>query len=261
MRITKRIAKAFCTTREAADLLGISVRTAQLWCDSGLLDAWKTIGGHRRITRASIGRLLRIAETVVPAGSTWQPPSVRLFPSRPASQQEDEIGNRFRVLVVEDDEGLRRLYAFRLQRWTIRPVVETVSNVHEALARLASCNPDMLIIDLNVPGPNGLHLLRSIREAARPAISVIAVVSGLSRDEIERQGGVPAGIPVFPKPVPFQKLAALAEEATARRDAPDGDSTEWPKAGRACAYMTRDPELPDVLITGDSSTVSSKNSA
>lgn len=48
-----------CSTREVAQLLGVSLRTIQLWVDSGILEAWKTAGGHRRITRESVIRLLR----------------------------------------------------------------------------------------------------------------------------------------------------------------------------------------------------------
>ena len=54
----KRIPMAFCTTREAAELLNVSLRTAQLWVEKGLLEAWKTSGGHRRISRQSIESLL-----------------------------------------------------------------------------------------------------------------------------------------------------------------------------------------------------------
>lgn len=218
MQITKRIAKAFCTTREAAGLLGISVRTAQLWCDSGLLDAWKTAGGHRRITRASIARLLRIVEAVVPERSTWQPPSARLFPTSDGNCWTREFGAQFRVLVVEDDESLRRLYSFRLNRWSTRPVVETVSTGYEALARLAKYIPDMLIVDLNVPGLNGLDLVRCLHEPANPTAIATVVVSGLSPGEIERQGGIPCGVPVFSKPVPFKELATIAEEIVASRN-------------------------------------------
>lgn len=53
------LGEAFCTTREAAQLLGVSLRTAQLWVDSGILRAWKTAGGHRRVARDSIDALLR----------------------------------------------------------------------------------------------------------------------------------------------------------------------------------------------------------
>ncbi|MGE5467624.1 MAG: EAL domain-containing protein [Ignavibacteria bacterium] len=43
-----------CSTREAAELLGVSLRTVQLWVDSGILKAWKTAGGHRRISLESV---------------------------------------------------------------------------------------------------------------------------------------------------------------------------------------------------------------
>ena len=49
----------FWSTREAADLLGVSLRTVQLWTEAGVLKAWKTAGGHRRINRDSVMQLLR----------------------------------------------------------------------------------------------------------------------------------------------------------------------------------------------------------
>ena len=49
---------AYISTREAAQLLGISLRTAQLWVESGALLAWKTSGGHRRILLSSVNKIL-----------------------------------------------------------------------------------------------------------------------------------------------------------------------------------------------------------
>lgn len=46
----------YCTTAEAARSLGVSIRTIQLWVDSGVLTAWKTVGGHRRILLDSVER-------------------------------------------------------------------------------------------------------------------------------------------------------------------------------------------------------------
>lgn len=40
-------------------MLGVSVRTIQLWIDGGVLEAWKTVGGYRRIARQSVDDLLR----------------------------------------------------------------------------------------------------------------------------------------------------------------------------------------------------------
>jgi len=47
------------TTREAAQLLGVAVSTAQVWMENGDLPAWKTPGGHRRVHYSAVMRLLR----------------------------------------------------------------------------------------------------------------------------------------------------------------------------------------------------------
>lgn len=47
------------TTREAARLLGIAVSTAQQWIENGVLPAWKTPGGHRRVRLSDVSALLR----------------------------------------------------------------------------------------------------------------------------------------------------------------------------------------------------------
>jgi excisionase family DNA binding protein len=70
MSAQEKVQKTFCTTREAAKLLGVSLRTAQLWSESGLLEAWKTAGGHRRITRDSIECLLSLPSKDVLLGAS-----------------------------------------------------------------------------------------------------------------------------------------------------------------------------------------------
>ncbi|WP_306394559.1 GAF domain-containing protein [Telluria beijingensis] len=47
------------TTREAAHLLGVAVSTAQAWMESDALPTWKTPGGHRRVRRSAVMRLLQ----------------------------------------------------------------------------------------------------------------------------------------------------------------------------------------------------------
>lgn len=50
------------STREAAKLLDASVRSIQLWSDAGVLHAYRSPGGHRRITRASVEALVASRE-------------------------------------------------------------------------------------------------------------------------------------------------------------------------------------------------------
>jgi len=47
------------TTRQAAQILGVAVSTAQAWMEGGALPTWKTPGGHRRVRRSAVMQLLR----------------------------------------------------------------------------------------------------------------------------------------------------------------------------------------------------------
>ena len=42
------------TTPQAAKILGVSSRTAQLWIESGVIPSWKTPGGHRRMFESDV---------------------------------------------------------------------------------------------------------------------------------------------------------------------------------------------------------------
>lgn len=63
------------TTREAARLLGIAVSTAQQWIENGLLPAWKTPGGHRRVRLSAVSSLLRERAGVAPLSAAPADPA------------------------------------------------------------------------------------------------------------------------------------------------------------------------------------------
>lgn len=50
------------TTRFAAKRMGVSLRTVQLWCEAGLLRAFVTPGGHRRIPSVDVAGLMKKAD-------------------------------------------------------------------------------------------------------------------------------------------------------------------------------------------------------
>ena len=195
----KRIPMAFCTTREAAELLNVSLRTAQLWVEKGLLEAWKTSGGHRRISRQSIERLLADTSTL-PAEA---PPVI--------AAPVPVVNAALQILVVEDDLSLRRLYKIKIAHWAMQTNVSTADDGYEALIRIGHAMPDLMIADLKMDGMDGFRMLNAI--CSMPSLSgmAIIVVSGLDPQEIADRGGVPDGIPVLPKPIPFDQLHAYAQ--------------------------------------------------
>ena len=71
-------------------------------------------------------------------------------------------------------------------------------------------SPDLLITDLSMPGMDGFEMLKVLSKAPEVAQTTIVVVSGLDAAAIETQGGIPAGIEVLPKPIPFERLHSIA---------------------------------------------------
>lgn len=199
------IRRTFCTTREAAELLGISLRTAQLWAESGLLEAWKTEGGHRRINRESVQRLLA---------------SPALHADQHGAKQTTgaiTADSPFKILIVEDKEDLQKLYEFNLRLWPLKPRVTVAENGFQALIKLGVEKPDLLIADLFMPDFDGFSMLKAIRGVHEFDDLAIVVVTGLSADDVSARGGVPAGIPVFPKPIPFGELQRFAGELASKK--------------------------------------------
>ncbi len=190
----------FCTTREAAEMLGVSLKTAQLWSESGLLEAWRTEGGHRRIYRDSVQRLL------VESGG-----------ARPSMVEEAEAEptRSLSILVAEDDDNLRKLYSMQLRTWSMAPKVMVVPTGFEALLEIGRHAPDLLITDLRMPEMDGFRMLRILRNVEELNQMRIVVVSGLDREEIAANGGVPEDVVVFPKPIPFVALEQLAASIAA----------------------------------------------
>lgn len=186
----------YLTTREAAKLLGTSVRTVQQWVEKGQLEGWKTEGGHRRISRASVSKAL-----------------LAMDQQAQAAQLESSLA----VLIVEDDASLLKLYRLQMRSWPFDVKVYTAPNGYEALVMVGEVKPHLLICDLRLPGVNGFQIVRSLCEMTRFKEMGIVVVSGLPIPEINAHGGLPPRVQTMGKPIDFQRLKTIANELWAQR--------------------------------------------
>ena len=171
------------STRQAAKLLGVSVRTVQLWVENGSLKAWKTAGNHRRIYQSSIDRMIR-----------------------------QRAGESLRVLIVEDDPALQAYYENLFDLVEPKLHTELASNGFEALVKMGSNPPDLAIVDIEMPYMNGLEMIESIRHTKLLETVSIAIVTGLDDEQIRSRGKPPADINVYSKPlsvVAFQEILEL----------------------------------------------------
>src|SRR5512140_1268582 len=70
--------------------------------------------------------------------------------------------SKARILIVDDEETTRELFAELLQRWGYD--VDQTADGHEALKIAAETHPDVIISDLVMPKLDGLSLVRALRE-------------------------------------------------------------------------------------------------
>jgi excisionase family DNA binding protein len=184
----------FVSTREAADMLGVALRTVQLWVENGSLQAWKTAGGHRRIVRASVAQMLRARDTVV---------------SRALAAAD------FRMLVVEDDARLRRLFEIEVPRWTPPVKLDVAKDGFEGLLKAGAQHPHLILADLQMPGMDGFRMIEAMR-ADRSIAGEIIVMTALDPAAIAEHGGLAPDITVLQKPVRMAQIRSLVDERRER---------------------------------------------
>ncbi|MGC8658146.1 MAG: response regulator [Desulfomonilaceae bacterium] len=108
----------------------------------------------------------------------------------------------FKVLMVDDEEDFVRTLDERMK---IRNLDTSVAlSGEEAMKKLEESTPDVLLVDLKMPGMDGMEVLRRAREAY-PGVQVVMLTGhGSEADEIEaRRLGV---FEYLRKPIPLDQL-------------------------------------------------------
>ncbi len=175
--------KEYYSTVEAAKLLGVSVRTVQLWVENGSLEAWKTAGGHRRIVSSSVDDYIS------------------------AQNIDTEQRNAHKtILVVEDNPTVSKFYEAAINSWKLPIDVIVKNDGFEGLVEIGRKVPDLVISDVYMPGMDGLQMIRSMYKSNLLNSEQIIIISGLTDESIQDRGGIPAGVDSFSKPVDIEQL-------------------------------------------------------
>jgi excisionase family DNA binding protein len=125
------------TLGQAAKFLGVAQSTIRKWSDQGRVPAFYTPGGHRRYRRRDLEAFL---DRSGPGGRTEGP----------------------LVLVVDDDAGLRELIrvSLSLDGYSVREA----ASADEALAAIEDTAPDLVLLDVVMPGVDGWQMLQRMQE-------------------------------------------------------------------------------------------------
>lgn len=177
----------YCGTSYAAKLLGISVGTVHNLVEKNDLIAWKTQGGHRRISLQSIQNYLYL-HNIAPASLL-------------------KSADRIRVLVVEDDENTRQMLQANFNKWDDLPLDAVMyASAIEAILDISSLRPHVLLTDLRLPNMNGFEFLKVLSTHDLFSSLVIVVMTGMNAEDVQANGGLPDGVQILRKPVEMDWL-------------------------------------------------------
>ncbi len=130
------------STFAIAEILQVDPGSVANWIDRGLLKAYRTPGGHRRVNVDDLLAFLREHRMPVP-------PQLQDGPVR--------------VLVVDDEPQVTKLVARAIR--SAHPEYEVVEahDGFQAGTMVATLKPDCVLVDLRMPGINGYEVCRMIK--------------------------------------------------------------------------------------------------
>lgn len=145
------------TTRAAAELLGVSIRTAQTWIEQNALESWKTPGGHRRVRRSAVLELMS-----------------RLGHAQP---------RRSAFVVVHASQHRLQRYCDAL---SLVPECAVLADgdPFAALLTVGYLMPSVIVVEINRTDRDRLQMIRRIGEHPRLAHTRILAVSDMSAEEL-----------------------------------------------------------------------------
>lgn len=111
-----------------------------------------------------------------------------------------------RILVVDDEIGALTLIGIMLDRGGFE--VLKARDANQALAMLDKDTPDLIILDVMMPGMDGIELCRRIRELPATAATPILILSARGDAESVMRGMDAGATDYLPKPILHHDLVA-----------------------------------------------------
>ncbi len=150
------------STSEVAKYCHVTADTIRKWAEAGRIRVFKTPGGHRRIRREDLIQFLR--ENNIPI--------------------DPELDNSaVKVLVVDDEKPVLSVIRRFLERARTPFLVEVAMDGYDAGHQIASFKPDVVFLDLRLPGIDGFEVCRRIKAAPEHAGTHVIAMTGYYEGE------------------------------------------------------------------------------
>ncbi len=195
------------TTHDISRLLQVDPSTVSKWIDKGILMAFRTPGGHRRVRSSDLRTFLIAHQMPVP----------------------EELGSGvIRLLIVDDEkpvlDGLKRAF----KPFGNQVDVTTTTSGVEALLLVSEQKPHGMLVDLNMPDLDGFEVCRRIRVRKQLESVKLITMTGRHSQELVDQSLKAGAVACLPKPIDVQQvmdlfrlpLALSTNGTTVKRSAP-----------------------------------------
>lgn len=154
------------STHDVAKICCVTPTTVIRWIEDGLIPAFKTVGGHRRVRREDLERVCRERNIPfnVPTGN--------------------EVG---RILVVDDEPVVLELVRDVVKELSHKFEVEVAKDAFDAGRLVVSFRPQLIFLDLMMPGVDGFEVCTRLKkDAATTNTEVIAITGYYTEANMER---------------------------------------------------------------------------
>jgi len=202
------------TTIEVAKRLGVSLQTIQRWVDAGHLNAWRTLGGHRRIEAHSAELLFATQRDAGGVLANAQAPVARVM-------------SQATVLIVDDDEIDRELLSSLVRKALPEASISVAENGFQGLLIAGRLAPRIVVTDIEMPHMNGLEMIRQLLADSAMRPHAVLAASAHAQSDLAAIGQLPGEVRFFSKPVDetrfmaaLRSAAAAAEPAAGQLPAP-----------------------------------------
>ncbi len=167
--------RSFLTTFEISQICEVNPTTVQNWVKEGKLKAYVTPGGHRRIRREDLIAFMNEFRMPIPPQLNATPPF---------------------VLIVDDEQEVVDLLTSVMQTGDENMEIASAQSGVDALLMIGERKPDLLILDIMMPGMNGIEVCHKLKAGAATRKLKIVAMSG-DHDPSVRKQVLAAGADLF----------------------------------------------------------------
>ncbi|MBP8129771.1 MAG: response regulator [Candidatus Hydrogenedentes bacterium] len=154
------------STSEVARYCHVTADTIRKWAEAGRIQVFKTPGGHRRIRREDLVRFLR--DNSIPI-------------------HEDLDNSGVKVLVVDDEKSVISVVRRFLERAQTPFQIEVALDGFDAGQQVATFKPDVIFLDLRLPGLDGFEVCRRIKSNKDTASMHVIAMTGYYEGDVAQR--------------------------------------------------------------------------